>query len=848
MKAINDLRCYHFVPKSTFIENLHHHIPHNFRSYTAVQLPQIFNNSIVVLSVPKIRQQYITLARANSSEQHEYQQMLIPLIQQHEETIRPHSTPNLTSQSDSISRTSTNSYRSSQPNTACDNSDSLQIADIDLNEKISRLQRKFRITSEDMDAANQSELVQLVKICIASGRLIPSMFLWYYFHDTFRNLLRKATTSFRFSLPFKVFAAEIHDLIKGSGYDRLLHQTSDENGNTFDVEDVGMCFPSRQTLDAFRVRPVCQYGPIIQVFEICQQFVELGQLDNCWIVQIDGVSLSTGLQPDKNKGICHGLSGKIHPISQCQPNGAISKILRVSDLNPDHVFSKHGLSPLITHASGAVSLICGTHCDSSEQAGVEVLLRQILRQTQKFGLKILWICCDGSNIELVDKIAKEFSTYAMSCNLHLAGTIRNSLLRGSLAVPVKTKPIFDGSRLKSIKIHELGSSNFNSLQLNITTIRDASSIAILSSGRPLLAMKKITDGSVSWETPPSRDGFVSGGSFNEQNRQFKFSFVGNTRLESLEISLVGDMEGSLVLGTVHIFSMNLLRHLFYTDRQFQQLTKWQHLYCTDRQSETQILGVSSPAVFEYLDRHSEYLGLVKFLKDVYSKIIWPIYHRNGFEDDPRGAMCKLYDTFSQISDTVTQWDTFFSPLRRPNGGGTQYCITKEALNSIKINTNTFNEISQLIKSTPELFKGDSNLNKGIDPHLAMNSAMEGTFGEFRALRYKFNSQQFLQVVASIQRDRLYALHPDKVHQNRGNRDTRRYMAYEALETLRLSKEAFEKLRPIFNSLQQHTPPLSFTESEWDTMSQLANHCRSLIIRGNSLRNSYYKFDWGQQLM
>ncbi len=185
----------------------------------------------------------------------------------------------------------------------------------------------------------------------------------------------------------KLFAANLFDLLHSGSYERLFHCPHvKKDGNpslVFLPTSLGWGFPSRQTIDEFRVKPSCSYGPIRPILEICSKIMEIAKLDNCWIIQADGVSLATGVQPNKQLGICHGLSGAIHAISECAEGGAIHQILHDKDFNADKAFSKFGICPLISHASGALSFICGIHCNSSEHQGLETLLKVSICPTRK---------------------------------------------------------------------------------------------------------------------------------------------------------------------------------------------------------------------------------------------------------------------------------------------------------------------------------------------------------------------------------------------------------------------------------------------------------------------------------
>ncbi len=182
-----------------------------------------------------------------------------------------------------------------------------------------------------------------------------------------------------------------------------------------------------------------------------------------------------------------------------------------------------------------------------------------MKITQELGLKILWITVDGSNIGLVNEIAEQYGTNAMSCFLHLAGTIRNALLRNPLAIPVHTLTLFDDEAMKTLTV-ECKDNHLNSIRLEVKSIGDPASVLISADGTTLLVMTYKQSG-ISFETAILPDGVEIAASFEEKNSTFSFIYLNTSQpLTKVTLSIVGDVTGSYKLATVHEFSMDVLKY------------------------------------------------------------------------------------------------------------------------------------------------------------------------------------------------------------------------------------------------------------------------------------------------
>lgn len=197
----------------------------------------------------------------------------------------------------------------------------------------------------------------------------------------------------------KLFGLELLHHLGEVAYLELFHSMDVSKTNNphlhYNALDINFPLPSAQLLQEKDVPPQTKYGVFEDVLhllhDLCGQMPD--KLDNFWIVQLDGVHLATGIQPDGSKGLIHGFSGAICPLSECEPGGKLHSMLQNLNLQQD--LAKVAIVPIISHISGAISMPCGLHCHATELEGVKTLLPQLLKQAKEIGLNILFVQSDG---------------------------------------------------------------------------------------------------------------------------------------------------------------------------------------------------------------------------------------------------------------------------------------------------------------------------------------------------------------------------------------------------------------------------------------------------------------------
>ncbi len=275
--------------------------------------------------------------------------------------------------------------------------------------------------------------------------------------------------------------------------------------------------------------------------------------------------------------------------------------------------------------------------------------------------------------------------------------------------------------------------------------------------------------------------------------------------------------------------------------------KWPWLYVTDRQKQQYILGISRQETIDFLSKkYPQYEAITTYLRKAIYASVWPSFSckrsdTNG--SDPLEVVC---NEFNNQNKWLQEWQWWFSDLKKKHGG-TMFVPTAESMHAVDMTAATLTESLASHQEQANTW-APNPFDVGIDPHLCLNTAMEGTFGQFRMLRTTFNAQHFLQLVAHLQRGFIFALHPDAVHTSGGASDSRRYQACQGLKELQLTKASFTELRPMLEVLQKKAEPVPFGEADKTQIDEIVSHCREMIVRGNSLRASYYKLDWRQETM
>lgn len=440
----------------------------------------------------------------------------------------------------------------------------------------------------------------------------------------------------------------------------------------------------------------------------------------------------------------------------------------------------------------------------------------------------------GSNIDCVHKIANQFGVMAFSCCLHLAGTLRNMLVRG-LAAPVHHRTVFDNSQLNSFSLQDCNKVGYNNLRLEIPTIAASGSLTLKIDGKPLLALQ-CRGGHLSFDSLNSSESQMIGTSNN--NDQFSLTvFRPNTAFSSISCSVTGQFSGTLKISVIQQFGMDVLKHIFQHDNKFQTLVRWTWLSVTDKQSELQIVGVCTAEVIDYLQHnYPQYSALITFLKDIMNPLIWTAYQRDSAQSDPVGV---LSSRFTSANNKIAEWKYYFRDIRPPQGFDNMICVTDNAIRSISINRDTLVELSR---------KTASRTGLAIDPHVFLNKQIEGLFGEMRRISYTFNARQVAVLVSRLLHLRLHVLNPDRAHHTSRNAKSQRYIFFKAMHELKLSPSHFSSLKKWITNLVQPPEKLEYSEKARDIAQQLCDQCRSMIVRSLSLRASYYKLQMDKQLM
>lgn len=157
----------------------------------------------------------------------------------------------------------------------------------------------------------------------------------------------------------------------------------------------------------------------------------------------------------------------------------------------------------------------------------------------------------------MNEIALEHGVRAFSCILHLCGTLRNNFLQKGHAIPVFEKTIFDHAKLNGFQISDARS--FNCLRFEISKFPTDGAIVIKMEGKTLLAVKT-ENGDIRFDGQSSTEEDLIGSRFDNDNFSFTI-FRQKKPISEISMAVSGDFDGTLKLGVIQEFGMDVLQEI-----------------------------------------------------------------------------------------------------------------------------------------------------------------------------------------------------------------------------------------------------------------------------------------------
>lgn len=417
-------------------------------------------------------------------------------------------------------------------------------------------------------------------------------------------------------------------------------------------------------------------------------------------------------------------------------------------------------------------------------------------------------------------------------------------MRG-ITKPVYTKTIVEESDVQSFVFPNCVNMQFNHIRIEFELTDSTNVCATMSEGTNILMALKICNNmmeEVSISHNPEKGVYIGKRHDKEANKYHFIFYRPETPLSAISLQLIGKIKGTIKLSVIQEFGLDVLDSIFRDDRAFQQIIRWAWIHVTDKQNEIQISGICSLPVIEYLEKHhSQYSAMISFLKEIMNPILWPAYSREGIDTEPTKVFHNLLAQYRNVLEHLEKWKWFFEWLPTTDKNNFHYFLTENALRSIEINVSTLEKICSDLDANPRI-------GLPIDPQLTLNKIIEGLWGECRRMMPTFSAEQFAVLASRLLNLRLQIFNPDRAHHIGRNTKNQRYLFYEAMNQLELEPENFRTLSTYLEALKVVPQRANIPDSLRDLVYDLTHQCRTIIVRGVGLRQSYYKLKMHNELL